>query len=370
MEPAVKDLDLSAINLVVDDRDPQAVFDAALAKWVELAPTARPRNGSVEAILLEAVATATADGIYALNRFVGKAVEGILNLYGVPRFAGSAAAGTVTLTLDGPRTLTVTAGQRLLEPSSGLVLEVSADTTVTAASSISVPVVTAEPGGAGNAITAGTAVDLLDAIPYVVSAQVTTGLTGGADPESDTSYVDRASTVLARVTSSLVLPVHFTAYALQDTRVNRATVVDLFEPGGTPGSDLGHLTVYAYGYGAALSAPVKTELQAAMQARSAAMIEVHVADPTIITQAVTLTCHALPGYSTTTVRDAIEAALSAWMNPGVWTWGDDIRPTDIIALVSAVTGVDYVDTVTTPAATVTLDVDELATVGTMTITVI
>jgi uncharacterized phage protein gp47/JayE len=370
MEPAVKDLDLSAINLVVDDRDPQAIFDAALAKWVELAPTVRPRNGSVEAILLEAAAVATADGIYALNRFVTKAVEGVLNLYGVPRFPGAAAAGTVTLTLDGTRTLTVTAGQRLLEPSTGLVLEVSADTTVTGAASIVVPVVTAEPGGAGNAITAGTPIDLLDAIPYVVAAAVTTGLTGGADPESDASYVDRASTVLARVTSSLVLPVHFTAYALQDTRVQRATVVDLFEPGGTPGAELGHLTVYAYGYGALLSSGVKAELRDAMQARSAAMIEVHVEDPTIVTQAVTLTCHALPGYSTVDVRDAIEAALSGWMNPDTWSWGEDIRPTDIIALVSDVAGVDYVDSVTTPASAVTIDVDELATVGTMTITVV
>lgn len=366
----MKDLDLSAIDLVVDDRDPQAIFDAGAAKWAELAPTARLRNGSVEAILLEAAATATADGIYALNRVIGKVVEGVIALYDVPRFAGASAAGTVTLTLDGPRTLTVTAGQRLLEPATGLVLVVTADTSVTVASTITVPVETEEPGGAGNAITTGSGIDLLDAIPYVVSAAVATSMTGGADAESDTAYLDRASTVLARVTSSLVLPTHFVAYALQDTRVGRATVIDLYQPGGTPGVDLGHLTVYTYGLAALLSGTVKDEIAADMQARAAAMLTVHVEDADVVTQAVTLTCHALAGYSTTAVRDAIEAALTAWMTPDEWTWGDDIRATDIIALVSAVPGVDYVDSVDTPSSTITLSDEQLAQVGTMTVTVV
>ena len=370
MEPAVKDLDLSAISLVIDDRDPQAVFDASLAKFTELAPTARPRNGSVEAILLEAIATGTADGIYAVNRFVGKTVEGILNLYGVTRFTGSTASGQVTLTLDGVRTLTVTAGQRLLESVTGLVLLVTTDTSIASASTIVLPVRTEQPGGAGNAITVGTAVDILDAIPYVASAAVTTAFSGGADPESDTSYVDRASTVLARVTSSLVLPSHFIAYALEDTRVARATVIDLYYPGGTIGSNLGHLTVYTYGYSAQLSTAVKNEILAAMQARCAAMITVHIADASIVTQAITYTCHALPGYSTAAVRTAVNAALSAWMNPNAWTWGDDIRQTDIIALIDATPGVDYVDSVTVPASTTVLSAEQLAQVGTITGTVI
>jgi uncharacterized phage protein gp47/JayE len=370
MEHLVKDLDLSAIDLVVDDRDPQAIFDASLARYLELAPSAAVRNGSVEANLLEAIAIATADGIYAANRFITKAVEGIVGLYGVPRFAGASSAGIVTLTLDGLRTLTVTVGQRLLDPATGLVLLVSTDASVTASSTISLLVVTADPGGAGNAITVGTPIDLLDAIPYVASAAVTTAFTGGADAETDSAYVDRASTVLARVTSSLVLPTHFIAYALQDTRVNRATVIDLYEPGGTIGADLGHLTVYTYGFSALLSAPVKEELRAATQAMAAAMITVHVEDVSIVTQAITYTCHALPGYSTTALRDTINTALTAWMSPNAWTWGDDIRQTDIIALIAGITGVDYVDSVTVPASTTAVGASQLALAGTITGTVV
>lgn len=369
MESAVKDLDLSAINLVVDDRDPQAVFDSALSTYLTLAPNAQVRNGSVEALLLEAFATASADTIYAINRAIGLVVEGILGLYGVTRYPGASATGTVTLTLDGPRTLTVTAGQRLVDPGTGLVLLVTADTTVTTASSIALPCATETAGGAGNTITTGTSVDLLDAIPYVVSAAVTTGFTGGIDPESDATYIDRATTVLARVTSSLVLPVHFVAYLLQDPRVARATAIDLYEPGGTIGADLGSLTTYTYGRGAQLSATVREELRAAMQAICSAMVTVYVEEADIVTQDVEVTVQALPGYSTPDVSAAVTAAITAWMSPEAWTWGRDILPTEIIDVVADVAGVDYVTSVTTPAGNVTLTDDQLAAAGTITVTV-
>lgn len=369
MEPAVNDLDLTAIELVVDDRDPQATFDAALAVLEALAPGARPRNGSVEAILLEAVATANADTIYALNRVITLVVEGILGLYGVPRYAGASAAGVVTLTLDGSRTLTVTAGQRLSEPSTGLVLLVTTTTSVTSATSIALPVHTEEPGGAGNAITVGTAVDLLDAIPYAVSAAVTTALTGGSDAESDAAYIDRVSARLARVTSSLVLPEHFTAYCVEDVRVNRATAIDLYEPGGTVGSDAGHITEYVYGYSAQLSAEIREELRAAMHAISSSLVTIHVEPASLVTQAVTYEVTALAGYDPGDLETTIDAALTAWMNPNDWAWGEDIRQTDIIALLADVTGVDFVDAVTVPAGTTTVAAHQLATIGAITGTV-
>ena len=364
-----QDIDLSYLALDIDDRDPQAIFDAALARYQELAPNARPRNGSIETILLEAFATASADLIYALNRLPAATVEGVLSLYGVTRFDGAVASGTITITLDGTRTLTVPAGVRFSDPTTGLVLVVETETTGTAVSQIALPCTTEDPGGDGNAITAGTAVDVLDSIPYVTAAEVTSGFTGGSDPESDEAYLDRASTVFARVTSSLVLPIHFIAYLLEDARVLRATAIDLFEPGGTPGSDLGHITTYVYGYGAALSAAVKEELRAAMQEISSAMIEVHVADATIVTQDIDLTVVALAGFDVDQIADDVEAALATYYSPATWPWGRDIMLTEIIDVAADVTGVDYVDEVTTPASDVTVADDELAQAGTITVTV-
>lgn len=369
MEPAVNDLDLTAIDLVVDDRDPQAIFDASLAKFLELAPTARPRNGSVEAILLEAIATATADGIYAANRVISLVVEAILGLYDVARFDGTSAAGVVTLTLDGTRTLTVTEGQRLLDPGTGLVLLVTADTSGVSVSTLAIPVQTEEPGGAGNSITSGTAVDLLDSIPYAVSASVTTTLSGGADAESDTAYIDRATARLARVTSSLVLPGHFAAYCLEDTRILRATAIDNYQPGGTPGSDIGHITVLLYGSQAPIATDIQTELETAMSAISSSMLTVHVEPATVVTQAVTLTVEKLAGFTDQEVEDNVTAALQAFLNTDTWDWGGDVIVSEIIVAAAAAAGVDFVDTVTTPAGTVTVDADELVTAGTITVTV-
>lgn len=365
----MRDLDLSYLALDVDDRDPQAIFDAALAKYLELAPTAQVRNGSVEANLLEGVSVAGADIIYALNRVPSIVVEGILNLYGVPRSAGTVAAGTVTLTLDGTRTLTVTAGQRLSDPTTGLTLIASTSTTGTSVSTLAVPFETEEPGGAGNAIIAGTALDLIDAIPYVVSAAVTTGFSGGSDPESDAAYIDRASTVLARVTSSLVLPIHFTAYCLQDTRVGRATAIDLYEPGGTPGSDVGHITVRVYGRGAQMSTEIRAELKAAMAAISASMVTIHVEAAVLVTQAVTLTVKGMTGYTSGAVNAAVTAALQAWLSPDSWTWGRDVFVSELTAVVEALAEVDYVASVSIPAGTIAIAADALVTAGTITVTV-
>lgn len=367
----MSDLALDAVDLVLDDRDPQAIFDACLDAFEALAPDARVRNGSVEALLMEAMSVASADVIYALNRFVGAVVEGVLGLYEVPRFAGASASGVVTLTLDGTRTLTVAAGQRLLDPGTGLVLQVTADTSGTSVSTLALPVETLLPGGAGNAITAGTAVGIVDAIPYAASASVTTAFGGGADAEDDAAYVLRARAVLARVTSSLVLPEHFVAYALEDARIARAAAIDLYEPpSGTPGSDLGHMTVVVYGPGAEVPVLVRDELRDAMAAISSAMLTVHVEPATVVSQAMTLAVHALPGYSTTAVGDDVTAALTAWCSPAVWPWGRDIMVTEIIDVAADVAGVDYVDSVATPAAMVTIAADELATAGTITVTVL
>lgn len=362
-------LPLSALGLVVDDRDPQALIDTMVATYLELAPDAQLVDGSIEAILMEAHAAADADVIYALNRVITLVEEGIVNRFGVARSIGTPAAGSVLLTLDGTRTMTVAAGQRMSHSNSGVLLEVTTNTSVTAGTSITVPVASVVPGAAGNQLSAGTPIDLVDSIPNVASAQVATGLSGGTDPESDAAYVQRMSLRLARVTSSLVLPDHFIAYCLEDVRVGKATAIDLYEPGGTAGSDLGHITIVIYGHAAALSAEILEELRAGMHAISSSSHTVHAISPTITTQAISLTVHPMPGFTTGEVQAAVTAALQSWMNPDDWPFGRDIQPTEIIEIAGAVPSVDYVVTVATPSSPVTIGDDGLANAGTVTVTV-
>lgn len=368
-----QDIDLSYLGLTPDERTADDVVADAIDYAQTQLPEWIPRNGAVEVVILEAAALASAETQAALNNLPGRVVEGILGLYGVPRSPGAVATGTLTVTFDTAVTTTIPAGTRFLLVDEGVDLVSTAEVTVTAATTASVAVATEDYTAAVNGVGASASVDLLNAIPNALSVAVSGTLTGGADPESDDAYLDRASTVLARVTSSLVVPTHFTAYALQDTRVSRATTVDLFDGSigtGSPGDHVGDITVYVYGVGGAVDAAVRTELETSMQELSAAMMDVHVEAAQVTTQNVELEVVGLAGYDSSTVQASVEAAIAAWMDPSVWEWDDDIRPNDIIALADTVSGVDYVVSVTTPSTVTSITAPGgLALAGTITVTV-
>ena len=367
----MSDLGLSRVELTPDDRDPQATFDAMLASVQAALPTWDARNGALETVLMEAFATGAADVIYALNRLPGRIEEDILALYDVPRFAGARATGNAVITWDTSRTATVTAGLRFSVPDSDVELEITATTTGTGAS-LTVPVRATEPGSAPNAIASGATLDVLDAIPFAVSVALSGTLSGGADPETDAAYIERASARLARVTSSLVVPDHFVAYCLENPAVTRAVAYDLWD-GVAPlsTSDLGYITIAMYGIGGQVDLAIRSALEAEMQERCASMITPIVIEADITSINIAATVVALAGYDTNEVRDACEAAIRAYVNPATWEWDASLIDTEIIALLDDVPGVDYVSSGTvTPSGTTTITTPAgLATAGTVTITV-
>ena len=367
----MSDLGLSRVELVPDDRDPQATFDAMLATIQAALPTWDARNGALETVLLEAFATGTADLIYALNRLPGRIEEDILALYDVARYAGARATGTAVITWDSSRTETVTAGIQFADPDSDIVLEVVTTTTGTG-STLSVPVRATVPGSAPNRIASGASLDVLDSIPYAVSVALSGLLTGGADPETDAAYIQRASTRLARVTSSLVVPEHFVAYALENPAIKRAYVYDQWDGvGSLVTTDLGYVTIAVYGSQAQVAAGVRTALAAEMNERAATMITPVIIEADIETINIAGTVVALAGFDTNAVRDACVAAVRAYVNTDTWEWDASLVDTEIISVLDDVPGVDYVSSGTvTPSGTTTIGTPAgLATAGTVTITV-
>ncbi len=364
-----QDLDLTYLDITPDDRDPQAIFDASIEQAQLALPSWVPRNGNVEVILMEALALAVSDAVYALNRIPPVVLEAILALYGIERGLGDQALGAVTVTFDATRSVFIPAGSQMQDPDTGIGIVTTTDATVTSAASVILAVTTVDSGSAANAITSGTSLDMIDLLPYAVSAVVSTSFAGGTDPEDDPAFFDRAATVLARVTSSLVLPEHFVAYCLQDTRVLRATAIDAFHPGGTPGTEAGHVTIYLYGRSGQVPVEVRTEIQAAMQAMSSMMLTVHVEPAVIVTQNIDVDVVKLDGYASEDISTAVEAALTTYLSTNTWVWGADILVAQLTSVIDAVTGVDYVDSITTPSGTITVDPDELVTVGTITVSV-
>lgn len=361
-----------ALNVQIDTRNADDIVADAIDLLATRQPEWIPRNGAPEVIYLEAVAQAVTEVAVAAQAEVGAVVETLLSeLYQVPRLPGAGATGEVTLTFDTSVTTTIPTGTRFLLPDTGVELVTTADVPVSASLTAVLPVATATATAAVNGTGSAASLDLLDTVPNALSAQITLDLSGGTEPESDSAYLTRAVQRLARVTSSLVVTDHFSAYVLEDGQTSNAVAIAAWDGAsiGTAGTDGGHVTVAAYGRGGQLPAGVKTALAAAMQAITAAGATVHVVDAALSTVDVTATVHPIAGYDTNAVRDACEAALAAWLAPETWEFGETVRVTTLTTVLAAVEGVDYVTSVTTPAADVTLNANGLPAAGALSITV-
>jgi len=367
---ALRDLDSTYLGVSVDDRDPQALFDSMLALAESRLPQWEPRNGALETVIMEATAVGMADLIYAANRVLGALVEGVINLYGVTRDEGTPATGTVRLTLTGSQTVTIDEGTLFrLEAADSMLI--ATETVTDTGTTIDVAVATTDTGGYLNAITAGTACDPVVAIPHLADCALFTDLNGGSDAEDDLALLTRASTVFSRVTSALVTAPSFAAYALEQPYVKRAVAVDQYDHdgGNSPGDDDGFLTVYVYGAGAALTTDQKDALEQAMQAQCASILTMTVEHATPVSVNVTAAVAKATGYDTTELEAAIEDALGS-----VWSWqtsgfGADVEPLDVQAVIESVPGVDSVTSLTLPSTTATVDFDEFAVIGTVSLTI-
>ena len=102
-------------------------------------------------------------------------------------------------------------------------------------------------------------------------------------------------------------------------------------------------------------------------------IDVRVEDPVFVTVGVTATIFRDSGTVYATISAAITAALTEYLdetNSDWWTWGGDVFTSALTNIIingtptNAVSGVDHI-TLTVPAADVTVDADEIAKLGTI-----
>lgn len=361
----MRDLDLGYVGVTVDDRDPQAVFDAMLAAVQQELPGWVPRNASLEVQLLEAFATGAADWIYATNRTVGAMVEALVAIDGVERDEGAPGSGQVTLTFDGPLfAFTIAEGDQFVSADSAVFLLAVRDTPVSG-SSVMVDVEESEPGAAGM-LTAGAAMSPVVGIPRLSTCVLSTAVTGGRPREDDLSFITRASLRRRRISNSLVTAQDFADAALEDPRVGRATAIDRWDAVGGTAVD-GHVTVVVYGHGAVLAAEVKDELTATIKAAALSILTVHVVDATRPTVAVTAGVTVAPGFVGADVEAACEDAISGWLAWNNAGFGQTVTPTAIEALLESVPGVSTA-LVTVPSGDVTSAAWALPAPGTITVT--
>lgn len=349
-------LDIGGLVPGLDDRDPQTMFEEWLSRVQVEIPDYAPTNGSLDVIIAEALMTSIADMIYAANRLPGVVLQAVLALLDVPRSPGVAAHGRVEVLLDGPRSVTVPRGTRVVIENLEYITTAPAGAV---GDKITLDVEAIDAGVSGNYTPPGTPVDLLDPVPGAVAAQTVGVFGGGADPESDTAYLQRASTWLQRLTSALVLPGSFSAYVDGQPDVGRSYAADRRQPGSDVDAP-GHMTVYVLGLGGTtLDAARLTALTDDLQSRSSGHLTVHVANAAIVDVPVAVQVHPNAGTTDAAAIAAVKSAIEAEISPDAWAWATPVVPQEVTAIAARVPGVDYVVATTAPAAQVDMPAGSL-----------
>lgn len=364
--------DIEALGAPLEVRTPDDLAVDAIEYLQAVLPSWTPRNSSPEVVYIEALARVVGEVAAAANGAIGAVVESLLSVpFRVPRLAGTPAVGTLTVTFDVATTTTLPAGTAFLLAESGVEVVSSADVSAADALSVDVPVIATSATSLLNGVGTGAVVDVLDPIPNALSVAVKGSFAGGSDPETDAAYIARAGNALRRVNSSLVVDDQFTAYALESGLVANATTIPAWDGVNvaTIGADEKSITVATYGFGGQVAAADRAALAAQMQAMTYVGATVDVVEASLRSVDVTVAVKARPGESATAVRESVQAALRAYLDPQKWAFGATVRPTSLTVLCAAVGGVDYVSSLTVPAADVTLAANEVAAAGTLSVSV-
>jgi hypothetical protein len=373
--------DLSAyIDLRIFDVTDQAMIATGLAAAKLNLPGWVPREGNTEVLIMESLALEMAEAIVAVNRLPGAVIAAFLLIAGVDRDFGAAPIATATFTLGDTVGHTIPGGTRVY---------LSLDDGSSVTFLVEPPGLTVAPGGstgtvsiigdtftdAANGIATGVTLVMADPVPFIEHIQLATDVADGRSIETDSDWRNRGVARLSRLSDALVLPRHFEAAALERPEVARAVALDLWDgSGGAPGDDPGHITIAVLGDGgAALSAPQKAAILAALEEQAVAILVVHVIDVTVVTVPLAVTVHLRDGFDSTITSNAIKDAIADYVDPLTWQWGGVIRLNEIISLVDRVSGVDYVTAATINAVAGNYTISGAASLpksGTVTVTVV
>lgn len=368
------------INLLLRDLDPQDIFEIGINNLKTELPGWTPRDGNVEVVLLESMGIQIAELIYALNRVPSAVVQILLRLNNVEYDQGQQPTVDVQFNLADHTGTTIPAETSVqldlpndLDP---IVFTTEAEVSVASGvTTVVIPTTGNRYTAEANGTAAGTTVAVLDSLIVVNSAVLATDVTAGRDAETDDEYFTRGIQMFNRMTDALILPRQFVSAMLEEVYVQRALAIDNYDPVGDPdnngptGADAGHITLAAYGDNENVSTDNKDALLAKITDLASAHLSVHIVDPTITDVDVTATIHIEEGFDPADVIENVEQALEEYLSPMTWDWSTSVRRNSLISIITNATGVDWLETLTTPAADAPLaGVAPLANAGTLNIT--
>lgn len=338
------------VDLTVYDKDLQEIFQAALLYARNNLTDWNAKETNTEVVILEALALMVSESVFAINRLPNTVLEILLKLFGLTRSTGTFPTFTATFTIQSGATLPVTipAGFEVIyDLGDGLdfaVFSLDSDVTISSGTTGSGTFTGNLRTARYNDVPSNTAFTIINPLYYLTSVVTSTAISGGAGAETDSQYFERTTTRLARLSEALVIPRHFSNYAIEKSYVETAATVDLYNyPSGTAGSDYSHVAVFVFGDNDRVSSSNRTTLQSELADRCMASITPTVNDPDrLAVVGVHGTVVRTSSANSATVETSIESALDAYYAPSAWPWSKNLRWTNLVSLVENVAGVDFV----------------------------
>ena len=221
------------IDLTINDKQPDDVYNEAVAYARLSLPEFAPRPGTVEDAIIQANAYIATINLANINRLPDGLMEGVLKYMGIVR--KEATFGSVTLDIElAENGLSVPAGTVVVyETTDGDVLvqyPFETDSLVTAESSSSSVSVTAtsQVSGIIPNIASGTELVLGQPSNQIISVTTSSLVTQGARAETEVEYFNRGTTQLESLSSTLTTARQVERFILsQYPEVHRCKVYDL-----------------------------------------------------------------------------------------------------------------------------------------------
>ena len=348
----------------------------AIAHLKTMLPEASVSPASTEAHLIESLAIMIGPIMSAHQVLPSRVVDHLMTLYGLERYPGYRAEGKVRVTVNPTASeVRISSGTVLRHylASSNELREYRTveDLLILPAESITgeVRVEATSVGTEHNGLPVGASLDAVDSYFIDVDRfEISETPRGGEGPEANESWWERSRAQLERQVSTLVVPDQFRSAALTRGEVNRAYVLDLYDPAAPTVEAPGHVTLAVTdSEGLPLTPRERPDLEAWLQDQAMASLQVHVIDATYTTINPTVVVEAAPGATLSVVETAVRDQLARWLSPTTWDWWPEITPYDYVSTLDDVPGVARV--ITVPTAVTLTGKAPLPKLGTVTVTV-
>lgn len=337
--------------------DEATLADGAVDRLQTAWPDWEPNDGDLEVVILEAVASMFADAAVTASQMPARAFQAFGQMIaGVSFNSGLYATATLIFTLADTTGQTIPAGTEVdvdgyVFATDQDVASAPGDGTITATATAT------ELGAAFNGLT-GAVVTPISSLARVASVALSGVTANGADEETVPEYLDRLVLEMQLRGITLVTLRDFELMTLTHASVARVVAEHL-------GARAVRVTAVDAA-GAALSAGVKTELQALYAQYAMVNITYTMNDPAFRAVNVTYTVKAYPGNDPVALKAEIDAEIAAMLNPLSWgqpkefgdvlssRWYNEprVRVNKLVDLIGNVLGVDYVTSLTLSTAPV------------------